>query len=196
MADENKWLAKQLTGILPSTLDTQAAVAFSDCDTEITYMRNLSIDTAEADVLAKIGLLVGLPWPSAPAGTFSGNMFTFGADSSFPTLNTAKGFGGIGVSFGGLLSTTREDTQVVMPISSYRALLKLVASAKVEGFSLRHLDDLVSTFVSTNYTISWNSDHDVVCAFNPIIDAGQLFIIQKVVDLMTISPRVILQQVT
>lgn len=192
---ENKWLPSTLSGPIPSALDASSQASFAESDLELSYMRGLSIDTAEADVLIKIGLLVGLPWPSAPAGTFSNNRFTFDAAAYFPTLSNLKGFGGMGLVIGGGLSTARDDTKVLMPISSYRALLKLIATAKIKGFSVKTLDDLVHAFVSTPYTISWNSDYDIVCAFHPIIDTGPLFIIQKVIDLMTISPRVILEQV-
>jgi len=191
---ENVYLAKQLSDPIARALDSCAIANMGVSDVELAYMAALSIDTAEADMLGVIGRIVGLPWPTAPEGTFDTNRFTFGSSATFPTINLNKGFGGIGLLIGGGLGTVSETTSVVMPIGNYRTLLKLVARAKTYGFSLTVFDDLVDLFVDTGYVITWNANHDVVCTFTPVIDAGPLFIIQKIIDLFAISPKIILVQ--
>ena len=191
---ENIYLAKQLSGSTVAPIDSCAITLYADTDIELSYMHNLYIDTAEPDVLAQIGVIIGLPWPAAPAGTFSGGMFTFSAAASFPTVDATKGFGGVSVYTGGKLSTVNESGSVVMPIYNYRQLLKLVAQSKRTGFSIEALDHLINLFVATNYTITWDANYDVNITFHPIIDTGSLFIIQQVISLFMLMPQIILIQ--
>ena len=84
---ENSYLPKQMSGPISRALDNALIVIFGQTDLELSFMHDLTMQTATTDLLAAIGLLVGCPWPSAPVGTFDNDRFTFGAASQFPVIN-------------------------------------------------------------------------------------------------------------
>jgi hypothetical protein len=187
------YIARQLTGPIAAGIEPAALGEFSPSLVEINYFRDISIDTAEADVLWYIGMLVGIPWPICPTGTFDNGMFALSSAAAAPEFSVPKGLASVSVLGGGLLSSVSENISVRCPIGQYRTLLKIVAMIKANGFGLKAVDDLIGLF-TLDYTIAWNASGDVVATFSVALDTGSLYIVQKILDLFMMDFRVSLVQ--
>lgn len=186
-------VARQLTGPIAVEIEPAALGEFSPATIELNYFRDLSIDTAESDVLWYIGMLAGIPWPICPTGTFDDGMFTLSSAASAPEFSIMKGLGSIHELGGGLLSSVSENISVRCPIGQYRTLIKIVAGIKANGFGLKAVDDLIGLF-TTAYTTSWNTYGDVVITFSVALETGPLYIVQKILNLFMMDFRVDLVQ--
>lgn len=189
----NEYVAQQLSGPIASETEPAAKAEFVSTEAITTYMKNLSLSSAEADVLANLGLIAGLPWPIPPIGTYENNYFTLGAASEYPKVDILKGFGTVGGVTGGLLGSVSSTAYVKCPIGVYRQLIQLVARMKIDGLTLDTVDTLIHIFTS-NYVLSWNDDKDLVATFSPALDTASLYTLNLILNKFMISPRVILVQ--
>jgi len=146
----SNYLAKQLSGPLAQgtmqTVEDQYALS----DPIISYWYGLNIDNAASAELTAIGYLVGLPWPSAPLGTFDTNSFIIGTSASYPQ-SSYRGLSGVGLLTGGPLASDATSTAGLMPITSYRILLKAFAYLKWYGLSWVSIDKIAASFGTLNY---------------------------------------------
>ncbi len=150
----NQFLATQLSGALAQTVIDSACSEYDLVEEIALYLATISIDTAQAQELAFIGLWMGLPWPTADITIFEGIDLTFGDISDFPTYDPQKGFGDLdNQTIGGLwASLTPSDVQRI-PTEKYRLILKIWAIAKANGISI-HTIDVIAKVFSDDYTIS------------------------------------------
>lgn len=145
------FLAKQLSGPLAQGTISALENFYSYSDAILSYWYGLSISTASDADLTSIGYLVGLPWPSAPSGTFSNNSFTLGSALSYPTIDAVHGFSGVSVSTGGYLSSALPSSNNLVPDPVYRHLLAAVAIIRWSGISWSTIDLIASSFGILNY---------------------------------------------
>jgi hypothetical protein len=188
-----RYLAYQLSGPIANAVEDAAKARFSPSDIELEYMHDLSIDTAEADVLYDIGLLAGIPWPICPVGTYDTNRFTMDAASGSPHYSAQLGFGSVSSLTGGIFSSVAADVSIRIPIGQYRQIAKIVAAVRRTNLTLKAVDDLVCVF-TTNYTLSWDAHYDLTFTFLPHIDTGTLYTLQLILDKFMIDFRVSLVQ--
>jgi hypothetical protein len=123
----------------------------------IDYFNNTSIDNSEGDQLSTIGGIIGFPWPNAPTGIFGDNNFLFGEAADAPEFDNLTGFGGDGLTIGGLLSSATPEIGNRIPIDVYRLLLTQVAYLKSHGLTLKAIDQICSVF-GAEYTIMFLDD--------------------------------------
>ena len=115
-------------------------------DPLIAYFYSLSIDTANAQELASIGLLCGLPWPTLPSGYVNDDGFELGAVADFPDVDHAHGLGTVSDTYGGLLGSVFDDVGSLIPIQLYRQVLKAFAILKYENITLHSIDAMCFAF--------------------------------------------------
>jgi len=189
----NEYLWSQLSGPLAQSLIDSIEVCESDIDSIFEYFYGLSIDTAEENELVFIGLIIGVPWPTAPAGTFDDSVLIFGESGSLGTvIDPNQGLGDIEAGRGGLWRGTSDVSTQKMPIGKYRLLLKAIARLKWGRLSFATMDEVIAVF-SYNYVYLWDLStptdiHISVSAAD--ISAGDLFILQKIFDRFSIDPYI------
>lgn len=168
-------LASQFNG--PYSQDLMAAIQgeIDLRDPVISYLLNLSINTAGPTELATIGGIIGYPWPNAPSGTFDSNNFVFGSAATFPTISGLNGFAGVSSpGVGGQFVSATPAVGNLIPIAFYRLLLTQVAFLKANGLSYVALDQICHIF-GPLYTFS-----------NPLL-VGDLFQLGDAASFPTLS---------
>lgn len=168
-------LASQFNG--PYSQDLMAAIQgeIDLRDPIVSYLFNLSINTAGPTELATIGGLIGYPWPNAPLGTFDSNDFIFGSAATFPTISGLNGFAGVSSpGVGGQFVSSSPAVGNLIPIAFYRLLLTEVAFLKANGLSYTAIDRICHVFGSS-YTFA-----------NPIL-LGNFFILGDAASFPTLS---------
>lgn len=191
----NTYLPAQMSGPLATAVEQRGIAEFSTSDDVLVYLSTLNLDTVDADVLAILGELIGLPWPTVPVGTYSNTNFTLISAASFPQYSNLTGLGSVdNPAIGGWLTSVDLSSGTRIPIGLYRQVLKLCAQIKQEGLTLKTVDALVSIF-TLHYTVTWNSFHDLVVTFNPDLDTGSLYTLNLILGLFTIDPIVVLVQI-
>lgn len=181
------YLAQQFSGPVSQAIINSAKAQFDKTQFELDYIKNADIDTVQTDLLYYIGIWCGLPWPLAPEGTFEENMFWHSQAIDYPETSALHGFSA------GLLSSTSIVDMVQYPREVYVKLLKAWCKLRVEGLSLATIELLVSSF-STNYTLSYDANKDIVFTFLPNIESSSLFALRWLIPIVTTSPSVILAQ--
>lgn len=225
----NQYLANQFSGELVQLLINTICDEWNINDQIADYYYNINIDNALAYDLYNIGLLIGLPWPSAPASTFDGTAFIFGTVDTFPVIDYQQGFGTISdLTIGGLWTSVTPTDVDLIPINFYRSLLKAFAFAKYNGITIHTIDVLAKVF-SEDYLIGYSNlftfgagddpeyapftgfstdgggiggilgpdsmpsvtTGDIHLIFLTNIGPGNLYVIQKVFDVLCTTPKVI-----
>lgn len=190
----DKDLAYQFSGPYAQTLMKTVQAHFDQNLPVFDYFYTLSIDTAGPDQLAFIGQIVGYPWPSAPLGIFGDNNFTFGSAATFPIIDNLKGFADLAGSIGGRLSSTNPAVGNLIPIASYRLLLKQVAYLKFHGLTWISIVNICKVF-GANFTVGYGAiPGDIYITFITNIGSGNLWLIQNLFDKFTTAPMVFVAQ--
>lgn len=192
MADKD--LAYQFSGPYAQTLMSTVQEHMDEYTPILDYFYTLSIDTADTDQLAFIGLIVGYPWPSAPTGIFGDNNFVFGEASSFPVDDPLTGFGNLSGTIGGRFSSSDPTVGNLIPIDSYRALLKQVAYLKFHGLTWVSIINVCKEF-GDDFTVGYGTiPGDIYISFITDIGPGNLWLIQNLFDKFTTAPMVFVSQ--
>lgn len=177
-------LAQQLSGPISNSIMAATEAEFAKTDIEIDYMRDLTIDSASGEILDQLGTWAGIPWPVAPSGTFDNNVFAFGAVASYPTTSI-RGFNA------GLLYSISPPTLVQYPEPMYRTILKAYCKIRSFGLTVTNAEELVRIF-SVNYTLSYTADKDLKFTFSPSLDSASIIMLQRLIDIMAVSPQIVL----
>jgi hypothetical protein len=189
----NAFLWSQLSGPLVQSVINAIENCDHDIDPILDYFYGLSIDTASDDELIIIGLLIGVPWPTAPSGTFDDSLFVFGEDGDLgEVIDFTRGFGDRETGRGGILVGSSYVSSQIMPVAQYRLLLKAIAKLKLKGLSFVVLDEIVSIFAET-YVYLWDlsSPTDIhVKISSTEVSAGEQFILQKIFDRFATDPYI------
>jgi hypothetical protein len=189
----NEFLWSQLSG--PLAQDTINAIQACDTDTNpiLEYFYDLSIDEASEAELTILGLLIGIPWPTAPSGTFDDNVFIFGAAGSLGSvIDYNRGFGSLSTGRGGVFRGSSYIASQKLPIGSYRQLLKAIAKLKWTGLSFAAIDAIVSSF-TLNYVYLWDlaAPTDLhIKVSSAAVSPGGLFIMQRIFDRFSTDPYI------
>lgn len=182
----SEFLAQQLSGPVSQSVINSAKTEFDKAQIVLDYMASADIDDSTDDFLYLLGQWAGMPWPVAPAGTFDDTNFEFGLASNFPET----GIHGFNT---GLLGSVSITALALYPIGVYRNLLKAFCEMKAYGSSVRKLEELVKS-LWPYYTISFNSDNDIVFTFVPNVSGAYLYALRAITDRLTVMPQVIFQQ--
>ncbi len=189
----NEFLWSQLSGPLAQSIIDAIEYCDTDINPIVNYFLNLSIDTANEEELIIIGLLIGVPWPTAPMGTFDDSVFVFGEPGlSEMVIDFTRGFGDTETGRGGVFRESSYVSSQKMPISKYRMLLKAISKLKWGSLSFTVMDEVISVF-SLNYIYLWDlaTPTDIHIKVSSIdIFAGDLFILQKIFDRFAIDPYI------
>lgn len=189
----NEYLWTQLSGPLAQSLIDAIEACESEVDSILEYFYGLSIDTADTNELVFIGLIIGVPWPTAPAGTFDDSVLIFGESGSLGTvIDPNQGLGDLETGRGGLWRGTSDIAVQKMPIAKYRLLLKAIAKLKWGRLSFSTMDEVIAVFSHT-YVYLWDLSTPTDIHINVSsadISAGDLFILQKIFDRFAIDPYI------
>lgn len=183
-------LHKQLTG--PYSMAFTDAINFGANDSSSAYsafnifFENVGIGSSNS-TLDFVGKLIGFPHPTCAVGAFDNDVFEFGP---VPIINdNAKGFGSsISSSIGGEFLP---ENSTYIPDSVYRLLLPFVAKCKYNGVSLITAIEFAASVGTTDFTVSYNADKDIVIQYQFTIGSGWLDSAQLAADYVTTSPRII-----
>lgn len=189
----NEFLWSQLSGPLVQSLINAIQNCDHDIDLILDYYYDLSIDTASEDDLLIIGLLLGIPWPTAPSGTFDDSVLVFGdAGDLGVVIDYTRGLGDRETGLGGILRGSSYVSSQIMPAAQYRLLLKAIAKLKLRGLSFVVMDEIVSVFADT-YEYLWDlscpTDIHVKMSSTEV-SAGEQFILQKIFDRFATDPYI------
>jgi hypothetical protein len=189
----NEFLWSQLSGPLVQSLINAIENCDHDIDPILDYFYELTIDTASDEELIIIGLLIGVPWPTAPAGTFDDTVLILGpAGSLGVVIDRFRGLGDRGTGLGGIFQGSSAVSSQIMPVAKYRLLLKAIARMKLKGLSFTVMDEIVSIF-SSSYVYLWDLSgatdiHIKVSSLD--VSAGGMFILQKIFDRFSTDPYI------
>jgi len=136
----NEFLANQFSGVLVQDVANAILNQYLVDRPLLTYMHDLSIDTASREQLINIGYLVGLPWPTVPAGYLNDNGFLLGSYLLFPETDPDHGVGALDGSSGGHLGSVYNNVGDLIPIGLYRLILKAYAILKNENITIHSID--------------------------------------------------------
>lgn len=161
----------------------EAATAIED------YLHGLTIDTANETELENIGRIIGYVRPLVPRGFTSENLLLLGTVPL--TQDEQIGLAEAGSEIGGQLSTLAKSDTYYMGLGTYRKFLKSMAILKRYGITLQSIDKVVS-IVSTDYTISHDSNHDVVVHFNSNIGYKNVWILTQLFYKVATIPQVLI----
>ena len=166
----------------------------------LIYWYNLSLDTAQPNELSFIGYLIGYPWPSAPALTFTGGNFTFGRAVDYPLTSTTLGFGSA-VNYpngppGGFLGSVFPITGGnLIPQWAYAKMLKAIAYLKFNGLSLRTIDIATNMLWSSYYINQGYAPHDIKIDLSGGAAVSDAWMVQAVFDFFTTDPYIFIARV-
>lgn len=179
------YLAQQLSGPISQSVINSTKDEFDKTQIELDYMLSADIDTSRSDFLYLLGQWAGLPWPSAPIGTFEENQFEFGSYEMYPQ-SSIRGFNA------GLLSSVSINELVFYPAEVYVKILKAYSKIRSSGVSLASRG-LVASFWP-HYSLSYNADKDLVFTFMPNISGAYLYALRAIMPYVTVSPQVVYEQ--
>jgi len=148
----NQYLANQFSGNLAQATINSFLASFQEYDSALAYLSSLSIDTATTGELENIGLLVGLPWPTVPAGYINDNGFQLGSYLLFPETEPDHGVGALDGSSGGHLGSVFNNVGDLIPEALYRTILKAYAVLKYENITI-HSIDVMCAAIGMGYMI-------------------------------------------
>jgi hypothetical protein len=148
----NQYLANQFSGNLAQAVINALQSSYEQYDSALAYLTSLSIDTATTGELENIGLLVGLPWPTVPAGYINDNGFQLGSYLLFPETDPDHGVGSVSGSTGGHLGSVFNNVGDLIPEALYRTILKAYAILKYENITI-HSIDVMSNAIGIGYMI-------------------------------------------
>lgn len=187
-------LALQFSGPYVQTFMTAVQRMIDKRLAVMEYFYTLTLQTADTDRLYFLGGLVGFPWPSAPAGTFDDNSFTFGSAAAWPTINNLQGFGSFfDPTIGGLLSSAVGVIGNLIPVSKYQQLLAIAAQIKHNGMTLANIDNICQLF-GASYTITFLSDGDILITFITVIGASNIWLCQTIFTWYAVDPQIFVEQ--
>lgn len=148
----NEYLANQFSGNLAQATINALQSSYEQYDSALAYLASLSIDTATTGELENIGLLVGLPWPTVPAGYINDNGLQLGSYLLFPETDPDHGVGALDGSSGGHLGSVFNNVGDLIPELLYRQILTAYAILKFENITIHSIDVMCSA-IGTGYMI-------------------------------------------
>lgn len=188
----SEYLAYQFSGPYVQALINSIEHEISIRDQFIEYLATLSLDTANDTELENLGLLIGLPWPYAPVGTFDYGDFIFGDSSLFPEYSQYTGFGDTNdSSIGGLLTSVYSTVSTKIPASYYIIMLKAVAYLKMNGLNIKSIDKTVASLWG-NYSIKYYGDYDVEIVLNGDELPLNTYLLETIFEVFTTDPQIVI----
>lgn len=148
----NQYLANQFSGTLAQATINAIQDSYEQYDSALSYLGSLSIDTATTGELENIGFLVGLPWPTVPAGYINDNGFQLGSYLLFPEADPTHGLGDVTLTTGGHLGSVFNNVGDLIPEALYRTILKAFAILKYENITI-HSIDVMCAAIGSGYMI-------------------------------------------
>ena len=188
----NKYYPSQMNGPVISANGIAVNSRLADARAIEQYLYNLSIDTADETELENIGLIVGYPRPLVPEGFNEENLFIFTTVPMSTSLLT--GFSTVGSEVGGKFTSVAPSESNYMSLELYRSMLKKVALIKRNGITLNSVDQ-IAKLITDDYTITWNSDKDIVLTFNTAIGYINVWILTQLFLRIATAPQVIIYSV-
>ena len=190
MIPKSPYLPKQMNGPVINAIMAGLDLELTNADKIEKYLHDLSINTAQEDELESIGCLVGYPRPLVPVGFSGDNVLIL---TSLPHFQDSSiGLSTIGSEVGGRFTSTRTSDTDYMDLGLYRSLLDKVAYIKRYGVTLYSIDQ-IAKLVDSDYTISWNEDHDIVVDFQHNIGFKNVWVLTQLFYRLSTSPQVIIQ---
>ena len=188
----NEYLPEQYNGPVINALAAAIENEFKDADAAEEYLHGLSIRTAQETELENIGLILGYPRPLVPEGMNSDGLFLFGY---LPIEEDEEiGFSDTGnaSNVGGKFASTEPSSGDYLGLGFYRQMLQWIAYIKRYGLTLYAIDRITSV-ISDDYEMSWNTIGDIIIQFNNNIGARNLWLITNLFARFAVLPQVIIR---
>ena len=187
--EANSYYPSQMNGPIISAFGSARDTRFEDAETIEDYLYNLSIATADETELENIGRIIGYVRPLVPEGFNSENILLLGT----VPLETSEdiGLATVDSSIGGELSSVVGTDTGFMSLGTYRKFLKSMAILKRYGITLYSIDQVVQ-IIDTDYTISWDDNHDIVVHFTNSVGYKNIWILTQLFYRITTEPQVLI----
>ena len=180
-------LPKQMNGPIVNSAMAAFDSELDNSDTIADYLYNLSLTTAKDTELESIGCIIGYPRPLVPEGFSQENIMLLG---SLPLEQDIEiGLSTVNSEVGGRLSTTEKSETGYMDIGLYRKMVEKVAILKRYGITLHSIDEIAS-LISSNYTISWSEDQDLIITYHESIGYKNIWILTQLFYRICTVPQV------
>ena len=183
----SKYLPKQMNGPIVNAEMQAIDQSLENSDAIINYLYSLSLTAAKDTELESIGCLIGYPRPLVPEGFSDENIMLLG---SLPLEeDTEIGLSTVNSEIGGRLSTTEKSETGYMDLGLYRKMVEKVAILKRYGITLYSIDEIAS-LISKNYTLSWDSNQDLVISYTESIGYKNIWILTQLFYRISTEPQV------
>lgn len=160
-----------------------------DAENITSYLKGLSIATAQTTELENIGRLIGYPRPLVPDGFNEENLLLL---SGLPqSIDLTTGLAEVSGEIGGTLASTETSENNYMSIDIYRRFLPRVAYIKRYGLTLKCIDDICA-IVGSDYTIGFNEDRDIEITFNEAIGYKNVYLLTQMFYRFATTPQVLI----
>jgi len=185
--EPNRHFPSQMNGPVISAYGNAVDQEFSAGEAVISYLKNLSIDTAQETELENIGRLIGYIRPLVPEGFNAENILLLGdlPIASDPDIGLAA----INSQLGGQLSTILETETGFMSHGVYRKFLKSMAILKRYGVTLYSVDQVVKN-VSTDFTLMHDENGDIIVNFEEDIGYKNIWILSQLFYRIATTPQI------
>ena len=184
---QSKYVPRQMNGPIINAYAAAQEAESTEAQAITDYLHDLTLNNEQETELENIGRLIGFPRPIVPEGFNSSDIFLFTVPPV--EINPEIGFSDL-TGPGGMLVSTDDDPQgTKIDLGLYRKVLKVIARIKRYGVTIKNIDDIVSEF-STDYTISWEDDHDIRVFFNTSIGYKNLWVLTQVFGRVCTQPQV------
>lgn len=186
---QSKYLPKQMNGPVICATKQAQDIRLENADAIATYLKGLTIDTADETELENIGRIIGYVRPLVPEGFNSENILLLGP---LPLETDPEiGLATVDSEIGGQLSSTAVSDSNFMSLGVYRKFLKSIAILKRYGVTISAIDKIVS-IINTNYTISYDENQDIVVHFNESIGFKNIWILTQIFYRIATAPQVLI----
>lgn len=164
-------------------------IRLKNADAIASYLKSLTINTADETELENIGRIIGYVRPLVPEGFNSENVLLLGP---LPLETDPEiGLATVDSEVGGQLSSTAVTDSNYMSLGVYRKFLKSMAILKRYGVTISAIDKIVS-IVNTDYTISYDENQDIVVHFNNSIGFKNIWILTQIFYRIATAPQVLI----
>lgn len=189
MIKQSKYLPKQMNGPVVNAWASAMSQELEEAERITSYLKGLSIATAQETDLENIGRLIGYPRPLVPDGFNEENQLLL---SNLPqSMDLTAGLAALNTDVGGTLSSLETSENNFMSLDIYRRFLPRVALIKRYGLTLKCIDDICA-IVSKNYTIEFDENKDIRVIFQDAIGYKNVYLLTQMFYRFATTPQVLI----
>lgn len=188
MIEPCEYYPKQMNGQVISAAGRAMKDELADAGAIEDYLYSLSIETANETELENIGRIIGFVRPLVPESFTSEYLLII---SQLPiSSDEFIGLSSVGSEVGGELSSLALSKTGKMALGTYRKFLDKMAILKRYGVTIQSVIE-IAAYISPNFTLSYNANHDIVVTYSESIGYKNLWILTQLFYRVATDPQVI-----